>query len=375
MENIFRHAEEGKDRVRAAREGTQEITFAALAATVAVIAIFIPVVFMEGIIGKFFLQFGVTLSVAVVLSYLEAITLAPARCAQLLKTSRHDRTWLGRVVDTGFERLAKGYGWLLTRNLRWPVLALVAAIALMVAAFQTLGSVPAEMVPSQDISRLMVRLQTAVRVVARGDRRGDQAGRGDPQRAARVSRVMFIVGGFGGGVNSVVAFVTLVPADQRPKTQQDIQQELRKELNALPGVRAVVQDLSQQGFSASRGFPIEFSVRGGDWETLVTSSLEIQEKLEASGVAVDIDSDYQLGVPELQIVPDRDLAADLRCRSRRSRPASTRWSAACASASTPRTAGASTCASSCWPGSARAPRTWPGCRCARATAISSRCPR
>src|SRR5690606_5752015 len=92
MENIFRHAEEGKDRVTAAREGTREIAFAALAATVAVIAIFVPVVFMEGVIGKYFLQFGVTLSLAVALSYVEAVTLAPSRCAQLLKTSRDGRT-------------------------------------------------------------------------------------------------------------------------------------------------------------------------------------------------------------------------------------------------------------------------------------------
>jgi multidrug efflux pump subunit AcrB len=99
MENIFRHAEMGKDRVRAASEGTKEITFAALAATIAVIAIFLPVAFMTGVIGKYFLQFGVTLAIAVALSYLEAITLAPARCAQLLKTSREHRTWLGRAVD------------------------------------------------------------------------------------------------------------------------------------------------------------------------------------------------------------------------------------------------------------------------------------
>ena len=84
MENIYRHAEMGKDRVRAAREGTAEITFAALAATLAVVAIFFPVVFMKGVIGKFFFQFGVTLCVAVLLSYFEAITLAPARCAQIL---------------------------------------------------------------------------------------------------------------------------------------------------------------------------------------------------------------------------------------------------------------------------------------------------
>ncbi|TQF12145.1 efflux RND transporter permease subunit, partial [Myxococcus llanfairpwllgwyngyllgogerychwyrndrobwllllantysiliogogogochensis] len=110
LENIFRHAEEGKDRVRAAREGTAEITFAALAATMAVIAIFLPVVFMKGIIGRFFLQFGVTLCVAVLLSYVEAITLAPARCAQLLKTSREGRSKMGVWVDKGFSKLEHAYG-------------------------------------------------------------------------------------------------------------------------------------------------------------------------------------------------------------------------------------------------------------------------
>ncbi len=109
LENIVRHGEMGKDRVRAAREGTAEITFAALAATVAVVAIFLPVVFMKGVVGKFFLQFGVTLCVAVLLSYLEAITLAPARCAQMLSTSREERGRVGRAVDDGFDRLERAY--------------------------------------------------------------------------------------------------------------------------------------------------------------------------------------------------------------------------------------------------------------------------
>jgi multidrug efflux pump subunit AcrB len=128
MENIFRHAEGGKPREQAAREGTKEIAFAALAATTAVIAIFIPVVFMKGVIGKYFLQFGVTLSVAVALSYVEAITLAPARCAQLLKTSREHRSWLGRVVDTIFERLSRGYTRVLSKSLRWPLVTLGIAV-------------------------------------------------------------------------------------------------------------------------------------------------------------------------------------------------------------------------------------------------------
>src|SRR6185369_17306462 len=100
MENIFRHAEMGKSKEVAASEGTKEITFAALAATLAVIAIFMPVAFMSGVIGKYFLQFGVTLSVAVAISYIEAITLAPARCAQMLRVGHgHQKGLVARGGD------------------------------------------------------------------------------------------------------------------------------------------------------------------------------------------------------------------------------------------------------------------------------------
>src|SRR5262249_36795160 len=134
MENIFRHAESGKNRVRAAREGTAEITFAALAATLAVVAIFLPGIFMNGVVGKVFFQFGITLSVAVLLSYLEAITLAPARCAQMLKASHSRREGVGQWVDRGFDGLARAYGWLLARSLRWPGVVLVGAVAVFAAA-------------------------------------------------------------------------------------------------------------------------------------------------------------------------------------------------------------------------------------------------
>ena len=103
MENIYRHAESGKGLVQAALEGTHEIAFAALAATLAVVAIFIPVVFVSGVIGRFFLQFGVTLCLAVLLSYVEAVTLAPARCSQFLVTSRSGRSRVGLFVDKSLQ--------------------------------------------------------------------------------------------------------------------------------------------------------------------------------------------------------------------------------------------------------------------------------
>ena len=312
MENIFRHAEEGADRVSAAREGTREIAFAALAATVAVIAIFIPVVFMEGVVGKYFLQFGVTLSVAVALSYLEAITLAPSRCAQLLKTSREGRTFVGRFVDRGFAGLSRGYSWLLARNLRYPPVALLLAAGLMFASYQAFGSVQKEMVPSQDISRVMLRIETAPGSTL--DETDAVTDKVEEFLYARpeVKRAMFVIGGMGGDVNTVVSFISLVPADQRAMTQQEFQNMLRAELGKYPGVRARVQDLSQQGFSARRGFPVEFTVLGSDWDKLIASSRSIMDQLVDSGVVVDVDSDYKLGTPELHIVPNRDLASDIK---------------------------------------------------------------
>ena len=311
IENIFRHGETGKDRVTAAREGTAEISFAALAATLAVCAIFLPVVFMKGIVGKFFLQFGVTLCVAVLLSYVEAVTLAPARSAQMLRSGQERQSRLGHLVDLAFDKLAAVYAKVLALGLRRPLSVLALAAIVFVASIFVFKKLPSEFVPSQDQSRVMVRLQTAVGAnleeTDRVFRRAEQF----LQKQPEILRIFGFVGGFGGGqVNSGVLFVTMIPPDERV-SQQEVSTRIRTELNSYPGVRAVVQDLSQQGFTAQRGFPIEFSVRGPEWEKLIELSTDIREKLAASGFATDVDTDYQVGMPELRIIPDRARAADL----------------------------------------------------------------
>lgn len=311
LENIFRHAESGKPMRVAAKEGTHEITFAALAATFAVVAIFIPVVFMKGVVGRFFLQFGVALSVAVLLSYVEAVTLAPARCAQFVRTSEQ-RRGLGLIIERAFERLARAYRTALGFALCHHLMVLATAGGLFVVSLLLIGWLPKEFVPSQDQSRLMVRLQTAVgSTLDETDtlfRQAEAWVNGRPE----VLRAFAVVGGFGGAdVNTGVMFVTLVPPAERAVTQNEFAGMLRKELNAIPGLKAIVQDLSQQGFTAQRGFPVEFSVRGGDWETLIELSQRCMRELMASGLVVDLDSDYQVGMPEVRVIPDRDRAADL----------------------------------------------------------------
>jgi multidrug efflux pump len=314
MENIFRHAEAGgKNLVQASLEGTREITFAALAATLAVVAIFIPVVFISGVIGRFFLQFGITLCLAVLFSYVEAITLAPSRCAQFLRTSREGRSRLGMLVDRSFSWLSQKYAAVLKRGLKRPGLVLVLAVILFIGALALMKSLPSEFVPSQDISRMFIRMQTAVGSdINETDKLIQQA---EDMIAAHpeVQQRFVILGGMGSsqGVNSAFMFITLVPPGKRKLSQDQFTMILRRELNSIPGVRAVIQDMSQRGFTAQRGFPVEFSVRGPDWNQLVTQSQEIIRKLDASGLVVDLDSDYQLGMPELRIQPERSRSADI----------------------------------------------------------------
>ena len=311
LENITRHAEMGKDRVRAAREGTGQIVFAALAATVAIVAIFVPVVFTRGVIGAYLTQFGVTLSVAVLLSYVEAITLAPARCAQFLEVG-HVRRGVGALADRAFEASARLYERLLARSLRWPVLVLVLGGALFAASFAAFKALPGELVPPQDQGRFMIRLQTSVS--ANLDEMNGLMRQVEAKVNARpeVARALAVIGGFGGtSVNTGLMFTTLVPSDERAITQQQFMQVMRKELGQIPGVRVFIQDMSTFGFGAGRSYPVDLSIRGPDWAELGQVSERVRRDLLATGVVADLESDYQLGMPELRVTPDRARAADL----------------------------------------------------------------
>jgi len=311
MENIFRHREGGKALIPAALEGTHEIAFAALAATLAVVAIFVPVVFMKGVIGKFFLQFGVTLCLAVLLSYVEAVTLAPARCSQFLKTGREGRNRIGLWVDQSFRKLERGYGSALRRSLKRPGLILIFGLVLFAASLVVLYLLPSEFVPSQDLSRMAIRLQMAVGSDITESGNLLSKAESIVNSHSEVIQNFTNVGGFGGGVNSGFMNVTLVPPSKRKMSQAELSAVIRRELNSIPGLRAVIQDLSQQGFTAQRGFPLEFSVRGSNWDQLIETSRDLMAKLRESGQVMDLDTDYQLGQPELRVTPDRAVAADI----------------------------------------------------------------
>lgn len=317
LENITRHVEMGKHRMHAALVGAREITGAATAASLAILAIFIPVVFMQGIVGKFFFQFGVTISVAVLISLLEALTLAPMRCSQFLKIRSDNR--VTESVRQFMDYLAIKYksslswclprrGWILGGSL------FIFAISLFLVKF-----LQKELVPAQDQSRFLVTIYTPMgsSIVLTNDvfKEAEKVYSSRPE----IQTSYVAVGGFGGGlVNQGISFITMKDIGQRPVmepfTKQPSQVEfmayLRKELEKIQNVsRVAILDLSQTGFSGQRGYPIEFQVQGPDWEKLAEVSLNIRKKLKESGYMADVDSDYNPNMPEIEIYPDREKAS------------------------------------------------------------------
>ncbi len=318
LENIVRHQEMGEDRVQAALNGTRQVTFAALAATLAVVAIFLPVAFMSGVIGKFFFQFGVTMTAAVLLSLLEALTLTSMRASQFVEMGSRDSR-VGRVANAVFLRLSALYRRTLGFTLRHPWLMIIGSLVFFALSFISVRYVNKEFMPVQDQSTFIIRAQTPIDSSLEYTdglcRQAEKVVMAHPE----VRRVYVAVGGFGTGGQSNLfnMFVSLKPVGERgvnPKaghelSQQDLMGVVRKELKALK-LRASIQDLSQRGFSASRGFPVEFSIQGRDWGKLVDYTKTIEDKLNATGLVTDTDDDYLLGKPEIHVIPDRAKAAE-----------------------------------------------------------------
>ncbi|MBN8547926.1 MAG: efflux RND transporter permease subunit [Deltaproteobacteria bacterium] len=309
LENIYRHAAMGKDRIRASLEGAEEITFAAVAASIAVIAIFLPVAFMQGIIGKFFFQFGVTISAAVALSLLEAITLTPMRCSQFLDDSNTQGRF-ERFLNSLFERVARVYQLLLGISLRFRWIVLLVAVAIFASSLGLMGKLRKEFIPAQDQSVFIMRAQTPVGSSLEHTSEVLREVETYLMKRPDVARVYVAVGGFGGGdVNTGMVFISLKPIKERSQTQSQIMNEIRTAMGSIPDLKVFLQDLSTRGFTAQRGFPVEFNIRGAEWDVLDKATKQIIEKLSATGLVVDVDTDYRLGQPEIRVWPLRDEAA------------------------------------------------------------------
>lgn len=348
LENISRHRESGKTWFQAALDGASEIRFAALAATLAIIAIFLPVAFMSGIIGRYFLEFGVTVSVAVALSLFEALSFTPMRASRYRESKEAQKKQRSKSpftlpADTFFSKLKtiadrfsffkrmdpvienflqfseRVYGRVLEFVIRKPGTVIVSSILFFAFSLIFLFLLKKEFIPPQDMGRFIVRAKMPIgSSIIRTDEAMKKVENYLSTRPI-VEKYLSNVGGMGGTEsNTGMFFVTMKDMGNRPKskktgreiTQSEVFAEFRKDLKELvPEAKFSVQDLSQRGFSAGRGYPVELVLTGPDWGTLAKLSDSIREKLDFSKTILDIDTDYVSGQPEVKILPNREAAA------------------------------------------------------------------
>jgi multidrug efflux pump subunit AcrB len=315
LENIVRHHEMGKNRRQAALDGSLEITFAAIATTLAIAAIFVPVIFMQGVVGRFFYQYGITVTVAVFLSLLEALTLTPMRCARFLHTAKEGNPgWVLRTMDRFMERLSHRYKDSLTWCLQHRGVIVIISIVVFALSLVFMFTLKKELIPPQDQSMFLLNIKTPVgnSIDAANDVfiKAEAYLKSQPE----VTSVYSTVGNYNNNnvVNAGTIYVILNDPKKRKFTQQDMMAKVSDGLRGLLGndTEVFAQDLSLTGFSASRGYPVEFVIEGPDWTKLVNLSTIVLAKIKATGLVRDLNVDFQEGMPELLVIPDRNRSAD-----------------------------------------------------------------
>ena len=310
LENIVRHYRMGKDSRTAASEGAKEVLPAAIAATLAVVAVFLPVVFMDGIIGKFFFQFGVTMCACVLISLLEAMTITPMRAAALL-SSEPKISKFEDFLDQLFHKFGEKYRSVLAVTLKYKYIVVLSSVAFFVVSLLLISKVRQEFVPQQDQNLLIIIAQTPP-----GTSLEVTSGKAAELEAIlnkneNVEGFFVGIGGFGGGSNPSMAFmpVTLKARNLRSTGHIEIMNQLREEFKQVKGIRVTIRDNSARNLSSGRQNPIGINLRGPDLKILEAKSKELIKRLEEENLGVDMDTDYRTGIPELILRPDRKAMA------------------------------------------------------------------
>jgi hydrophobe/amphiphile efflux-1 (HAE1) family protein len=312
IENIVRHLEEGKPPAQAALEGTRHIAIAVLAVTLAIVAVFIPVAFMEGMIGQFFFQFGVTVAVAVLISYAVSMTLTPMLSSRLLSGHQHGPAGrLSAAVERALVGLEGGYrralAWVLAR--RGLVMAAAASVLVLTLALASL--LEFTFMPASDNGSVRVTVELPVGSTL-ADTERELGLVADQVRGLEGVRDTFSTAG--GGVLEEVhkgeVLVNLVPRKERAFDQEAFKVRLRGALAQRPGVALAVQD-SGGAPGGGRSQQVQYVVRGNDWPKVVASSRKLLAAMRENPGFTDIDSTYRTGKPQYDVRLDRERAAQL----------------------------------------------------------------
>jgi HAE1 family hydrophobic/amphiphilic exporter-1 len=316
LENIVRHIERGEPVLEAAINGSREITFTVISMTLSLVAVFIPVLFLGGLIGRLFEEFAVTIGVAILVSGFVSLTLTPMLCSRWLKPhtreERHGRLYQGieRLWVASLRAYERSLGWVMRH--RRAALAFSAAILLgTVVLFRV---VPKGFIPSEDQGQLYGTTETAEGTSYDAMVEHQRAAAAIVQEDPNIEGFMSAVGG-GGRVSTVNQgrfFIHLKDRDERELSADEVAQSLSRKLAAVPGMRAFISNppvLNIGGRSSKSEY--QFTLTSSDLGALYDAAASLETRMQEIPGLTDVTSDLQIRNPQVQVEIARDRAAAL----------------------------------------------------------------
>ena len=312
LENIFRHREHlDKDPLSAAINGSSEVTFAVIAASLSLVCIFAPVIFMDGIVGMFFKSFGVVVTFGVLTSLFVSLTLTPMLCSRYLSVD-HKKNKFYSAIERGLAKLDSTYHYLLNLSLshRWRVLIITLLFVIFGGGY-AMKNVEKDFVPEADEGSFSISVKTPLgSSLDYTDSRLELIEAAIAKHPKEVASYFSTIGaGSRGQVNQGNVNVRLVSKTERKKSQQELIKELKKQFDQIPGVKAIPSPASIA--KGQRSEKLQFIITGQSLDEIGSLSKQMQQTLTKNTEMGKVDLDVQLDLPQLDMNIDRTRAASL----------------------------------------------------------------
>ncbi len=316
LENIVRHIEAGEKPMDAAFKGSKEVGFTIISMTLSLVAVFIPVLFMGGVVGRMFNEFGLVISFAILISGVVSLTLTPMLCSRMLKPIDHDEkhNFLLRSFEWTFNKITAGYAWALKRTVKMPKVVLAITLGTFVLTAYMFQAIPKGFFPTEDIGQIsaatvgpddasfdaMVARQSVLAEILRRD----------PDVVSVISTV-------GGGnaaatVNSGRMFITLRGKPERTDGVLQVIARLRRATATVPGINIFYQPVQSINIATTQSrAQYQYGMRSSDLKQLREYAPRMEERMRRIPTIQDVNSDLQVRARQTSIEIDRDTASRL----------------------------------------------------------------
>ena len=313
LENITRHLEQGKNKLQATIEGTKEIAFTVMSMTLSLIAVFIPLLFMGGILGRLLHEFAVVITVSIMLSGIISLTITPMLCNLFLRTESISKGHSEYRSEKAFEYIKEKYQKSLVLVIAHMRVTMIIFTLMILATIYLFILVPKDFIPDEDSGQLSAYTEAAQNISLSAMVKQQQQVMDILLKYPYIEGFASSVGASGrnSSLNQGSVFITLKPRDQRPSANEIIK-ELRLKLNNLPGIKVYIQNVSTISIGGqSTKSQYQYTLQGVNQDELFNFASKLESKLKTLPSFIDVTSDLQISKPQTLVEIDRDKAIKL----------------------------------------------------------------